>query len=340
MFNSIGILIRRFLQRRWHTSLIYSNRHSTCRTFRHCSNHIPCWRDYRQICYLLAVVRALRLPRLRLQILDSEAVYRPQAFQVRLQITWTHLVWVFRDQHPQTMLFPVNNHKSLVYSMWNTIEEVTRFVPINEKNGHSLWFWYLFDRNDVVRYKWTVARTRVCVTELLMSAGSKILPFMSHSSSVLFNGSQTPQQSAFLPNGGQIIRSQGAEYLPNQIYLSKGADRIILWIIIIQMFQFHSAVGKCAGDAVYNLKDWCEIVSPQQQYHQQQQALHQKGGWNNIGPIADWTSIDPAIVSSSRPVPFQATATWQFPHVHSPHTPSHSTQQVDRRALDKRQVVY
>ncbi|XP_046629957.1 uncharacterized protein LOC124310202 isoform X2 [Neodiprion virginianus] len=124
-------------------------------------------------------------------------------------------------------------------------------------------------------------------------SGSKILPFMSHSSGVLFTGAQTPQQNTFLPNGGPLLRSQG--------------------------------VGKCAGDAVYNLKDWCEVGSPQQQYHQQ--LLHQKTGWNNIGPNADWTSIDPAIVSSSRPVPFQATATWQFPHVQSPHTSSHTTQQ-------------
>ncbi|XP_012267573.2 TPR-containing protein DDB_G0280363 isoform X2 [Athalia rosae] len=124
-------------------------------------------------------------------------------------------------------------------------------------------------------------------------SGSKILPFMSHSSGVLYNGAQPPPQNTFLPNGAPLLRSQG--------------------------------VGKCAGDAVYSLKDWCEIGSSQQQYHQQ--ALHQKGGWNNIGPIADWTSIDPAIVSSSRPVPFQATATWQFPHVHSPHAASHATQQ-------------
>ena len=78
---------------------------------------------------------------------------------------------------------------------------------------------------------------------------------------------------------------------------------------------------------MYTLKDWCDINNQQQQqFHHQ--ALHQKGGWNNFGPIADWTSIDPAIVSSSRPLPFQTTSTWQFPHVHPPHTVSHNAQQV------------
>ncbi|KAG7190066.1 hypothetical protein KM043_006207 [Ampulex compressa] len=113
------------------------------------------------------------------------------------------------------------------------------------------------------------------------------------------SGAQPPQQNAYLPNGNPLLNSQG--------------------------------ISKCAGDAVYTLKDWCEINNQQQQQQQQQQfhhqALHQKGGWNNFGPIADWTSIDPAIVSSSRPLPFQTTSTWQFPHVHPTHTVSHNAQQ-------------
>ncbi|XP_015602796.1 uncharacterized protein LOC107271372 isoform X3 [Cephus cinctus] len=135
----------------------------------------------------------------------------------------------------------------------------------------------------------------------VMSTGSKILPFMSHSSGVLFTGTQPPQQTTYLPNGNPLINAPG--------------------------------VGKCAGDAaVYSLKDWCDINNQQQQQQQQQQQfhhqpLHQKGGWNNFGPIADWTSIDPAIVSSSRPLPFQATGTWQFPHAHPSHTVSHNAQQ-------------
>lgn len=79
---------------------------------------------------------------------------------------------------------------------------------------------------------------------------------------------------------------------------------------------------------MYTLKDWCDINNQQQQQQFHHQALHQKGGWNNFGPIADWTSIDPAIVSSSRPLPFQTTSTWQFPHVHPTHTVSHNAQQV------------
>ncbi|XP_047358514.1 myb-like protein I isoform X2 [Vespa velutina] len=108
-------------------------------------------------------------------------------------------------------------------------------------------------------------------------------------------GTQPSQQSAYLPNGNPLLNTQG--------------------------------IGKCAGDTVYTLKDWCEISSQQQQQQFHHQALHQKGGWNNFGPIADWTSIDPAIVSSSRPLPFQTTSTWQFPHVHPSHTVSHNAQQ-------------
>lgn len=118
--------------------------------------------------------------------------------------------------------------------------------------------------------------------------------YMSYSSSVLFTGAQPPQQNAYLPNGNPLLNSQG--------------------------------ISKCAGDAVYTLKDWCDINNQQQQQQFHHQALHQKGGWNNFGPIADWTSIDPAIVSS-RPLPFQTTSTWQFPHVHPTHTVSHNAQQ-------------
>nr|XP_012147008.1 PREDICTED: CCR4-NOT transcription complex subunit 4 isoform X4 [Megachile rotundata] len=108
------------------------------------------------------------------------------------------------------------------------------------------------------------------------------------------SGAQPPQQNAYLPNGNPLLNSQG--------------------------------ISKCAGDAVYTLKDWCDINNQQQQQQFHHQALHQKGGWNNFGPIADWTSIDPAIVSS-RPLPFQTTSTWQFPHVHPTHTVSHNAQQ-------------
>ncbi|XP_043517759.1 putative mediator of RNA polymerase II transcription subunit 12 isoform X4 [Frieseomelitta varia] len=111
-------------------------------------------------------------------------------------------------------------------------------------------------------------------------------------------GAQPPQQNTYLPNG--ILNSQG--------------------------------ISKCAGDAMYTLKDWCDINNQQQQQQFHHQALHQKGGWNNFGPIADWTSIDPAIVSSSRPLPFQTTSTWQFPHVHPPHTVSHNAQQEQQNA--------
>nr|XP_034179334.1 putative uncharacterized protein DDB_G0271606 isoform X2 [Osmia lignaria] len=107
-------------------------------------------------------------------------------------------------------------------------------------------------------------------------------------------GAQPPQQNAYLPNGNPLLNTQG--------------------------------ISKCAGDAVYTLKDWCDINNQQQQQQFHHQALHQKGGWNNFGPIADWTSIDPAIVSS-RPLPFQTTSTWQFPHVHPTHTVSHNAQQ-------------
>ncbi|KAL6264103.1 hypothetical protein P5V15_004181 [Pogonomyrmex californicus] len=106
------------------------------------------------------------------------------------------------------------------------------------------------------------------------------------------SGAQPPQQSAYLPNGSPLLNTQ--------------------------------SIGKCTGDAVYALKDWCEINSQQQQFHHQ--ALHQKG-WNNFGPIADWTSIDPAIVTSSRPLPFQTTSTWQFPHIHPSHVVTHNAQQ-------------
>ncbi|XP_034179329.2 CCR4-NOT transcription complex subunit 4 isoform X1 [Osmia lignaria lignaria] len=108
------------------------------------------------------------------------------------------------------------------------------------------------------------------------------------------SGAQPPQQNAYLPNGNPLLNTQG--------------------------------ISKCAGDAVYTLKDWCDINNQQQQQQFHHQALHQKGGWNNFGPIADWTSIDPAIVSS-RPLPFQTTSTWQFPHVHPTHTVSHNAQQ-------------
>ncbi|XP_012147007.2 CCR4-NOT transcription complex subunit 4 isoform X3 [Megachile rotundata] len=111
---------------------------------------------------------------------------------------------------------------------------------------------------------------------------------------LLQSGAQPPQQNAYLPNGNPLLNSQG--------------------------------ISKCAGDAVYTLKDWCDINNQQQQQQFHHQALHQKGGWNNFGPIADWTSIDPAIVSS-RPLPFQTTSTWQFPHVHPTHTVSHNAQQ-------------
>ncbi|XP_033324603.2 CCR4-NOT transcription complex subunit 4 isoform X2 [Megalopta genalis] len=113
-------------------------------------------------------------------------------------------------------------------------------------------------------------------------------------------GAQPPQQNAYLPNGNPLLNSQG--------------------------------ISKCAGDAVYTLKDWCDINNQQQQQQFHHQALHQKGGWNNFGPIADWTSIDPAIVSSSRPLPFQTTSTWQFPHVHPTHTVSHNAQQEQQNA--------
>ncbi|XP_017886390.1 putative uncharacterized protein DDB_G0271606 isoform X4 [Ceratina calcarata] len=108
------------------------------------------------------------------------------------------------------------------------------------------------------------------------------------------SGAQPPQQNAYLPNGNPLLNSQG--------------------------------ISKCAGDAVYAFKDWCDINNQQQQQQFHHQALHQKGGWNNFGPIADWTSIDPAIVSS-RPLPFQTTSTWQFPHVHPTHAVSHNAQQ-------------
>ncbi|XP_068978117.1 myb-like protein P isoform X2 [Bombus flavifrons] len=113
-------------------------------------------------------------------------------------------------------------------------------------------------------------------------------------------GAQPPQQNTYLPNGNPLLNSQG--------------------------------ISKCAGDAVYTLKDWCDINNQQQQQQFHHQALHQKGGWNNFGPIADWTSIDPAIVSSSRPLPFQTTSTWQFPHVHPTHTVSHNAQQEQQNA--------
>ncbi|KAL0113093.1 hypothetical protein PUN28_012364 [Cardiocondyla obscurior] len=106
------------------------------------------------------------------------------------------------------------------------------------------------------------------------------------------SGAQPPQQSAYLPNGSPLLNTQ--------------------------------TISKCTGDAVYTLKDWCEINNQQQQFHHQ--ALHQKG-WNNFGPIADWTSIDPAIVTSSRPLPFQTTNAWQFSHIHPSHVVTHNAQQ-------------
>lgn len=57
--------------------------------------------------------------------------------------------------------------------------------------------------------------------------------------------------------------------------------------------------------------------------------MHQKG-WNNFGPITDWTSIDPAIVTSSRPLPFQTTSAWQFSHIHPSHVVTHNAQQVQQ----------
>lgn len=101
-----------------------------------------------------------------------------------------------------------------------------------------------------------------------------------------------------------------------------------MYIFMVQRSIFYIDIGKCAGDTIYTLKDWCEINNQQQQQQFHHQALHQKGGWNNFGPIADWTSIDPAIVSSSRPLPFQTTSTWQFPHIHPSHTVTHNVQQV------------
>lgn len=101
-------------------------------------------------------------------------------------------------------------------------------------------------------------------------------------------------------------------------------------MLLVQRLIRFSAIGKCAGDTVYTLKDWCDINNQQQQQQFHHQALHQKGGWNNFGPIADWTSIDPAIVSSSRPLPFQTTSTWQFSHIHPSHTVTHNAQQVLR----------
>lgn len=99
-------------------------------------------------------------------------------------------------------------------------------------------------------------------------------------------------------------------------------------LVFLIFNRFITDIGKCTTDAVYTLKDWCEINNQQQQQQQfHHQALHQKG-WNNFGPIADWTSIDPAIVTSSRPLPFQTTSTWQFPHIHPSHTVAHNAQQV------------
>ncbi|XP_063994792.1 uncharacterized protein LOC135172557 isoform X1 [Diachasmimorpha longicaudata] len=109
-----------------------------------------------------------------------------------------------------------------------------------------------------------------------------------------------PQQNSYLPNGN-VIAPQ--------------------------------AIHKCTGDGGYGIKDWCEINGGQQGpgHVFSHQGLGQKG-WNNFGPVADWTSIDPAIVSSSRPVPFQGTSTWQFPRIHpSSHVP-HNAQQQEQSA--------
>ncbi|KAJ8681844.1 hypothetical protein QAD02_017636 [Eretmocerus hayati] len=128
--------------------------------------------------------------------------------------------------------------------------------------------------------------------------GSKILPFVSHSSGVLFTGGQQTSQTSFLQNQNPLLNSQG--------------------------------VGKCASDTIYALKDWCDMSSQQQQSQQQfhHQALYQKGGWNNFGSISDLNPVDPAIVSS-RLLPFQTTTnTWQFPHAH----PSHNAQQDQNAA--------
>lgn len=111
-----------------------------------------------------------------------------------------------------------------------------------------------------------------------------------------------PPQTSYLPNGNALIAPQG--------------------------------IHKCANDTVYGLKDWCAVeINGQQPQppagHFNHQPLQQKG-WNNFGPIADWTSIDPAIVSSSRPLPVQTTSTWQFPRIHpTSHNVPHNAQQVD-----------
>lgn len=129
-----------------------------------------------------------------------------------------------------------------------------------------------------------------------------------------------------------------ARIFPTEAHFS--THKVVIFLPLIQTFWyfnvhnliqwsiFQTGIGKCAGDTVYSLKDWCEINNQQQQQQFHHQALHQKGGWNNFGPIADWTSIDPAIVTSSRPLPFQTTSTWQFPHIHPSHPVTHNAQQV------------
>ncbi|XP_033213313.1 CCR4-NOT transcription complex subunit 4 isoform X4 [Belonocnema kinseyi] len=48
------------------------------------------------------------------------------------------------------------------------------------------------------------------LSELLMSTGSKMLPFASHSSGVILTG-QTSHQSTYLPNQNSLLNSQGTE---------------------------------------------------------------------------------------------------------------------------------
>ncbi|XP_033213310.1 alpha-protein kinase 1 isoform X2 [Belonocnema kinseyi] len=51
---------------------------------------------------------------------------------------------------------------------------------------------------------------RPASSELLMSTGSKMLPFASHSSGVILTG-QTSHQSTYLPNQNSLLNSQGTE---------------------------------------------------------------------------------------------------------------------------------
>lgn len=148
--------------------------------------------------------------------------------------------------------------------------------------------------------------------------------FVIYLSSIVFTGTQPSQQSAYLPNGGPLLNTQSNNSFT---FYSNTFRYFNVQNLILDEFS-GTDIGKCAGDTVYALKDWCEINNQQQQQQFHHQALHQKGGWNNFGPIADWTSIDPAIVTSSRPLPFQTTSTWQFPHIHPSHPVTHNAQQV------------